>query len=129
MNSAVSRIVILLVAALALSSCISAPVYNVSSATMASSPDAKLEQVAEAIMQAGLSRGWQMTEKGPSEMEGRLKLRWHVAVVSITFDTKQFSIFYKDSNNLKYDGSTIDSNYNGWIQDLEKAILAQSAGI
>jgi len=129
MKSAAFRMVILLVAGLALGSCRGAPVYNVNSSTMASSPNATLEQVANAIQRAGISLGWQMIEKGPSAMEGRLNLRSHVAVVSITFDTKQFSIFYKDSNNLNYDGNTIHKNYNGWVQNLEKAILAQSTGI
>jgi hypothetical protein len=129
MKSVAFRIVILLVAGLALGSCRAAPVYSVNSATMASSPNAKFEQVAEMIKRAGISEGWRMIDKGPGEIEGRLKLRRHIAVVSITFDTKQFSIFYKDSVNLKYDGSTIHSNYNLWVQDLEKAILAHSAAI
>lgn len=129
MKSAAFRIVILLVAGLALGSCRSAPVYIVNSSSLATSPNATLEQVASAIQRAGISLGWQMIEKGPSEMEGRLNLRSHVAVVSITFDTKQFSIFYKDSTNLNYDGTTIHKNYNGWVQNLEKAILAQSSGI
>jgi hypothetical protein len=129
MKSAAFRIVILLLAGLALASCRGAPVYNVTSATMASPPGATQEQVATAIKRARLSKGWQMIDKGPSEIEGRLNLRSHLAVVSITFDTKQFSITYKDSNDLKYDGSTIHRNYNGWVQNLEQAILAQTAGL
>ena len=129
MKSAAFRIVILLLAGLALASCRGTPVYNVTSATMASPPGATQEQVAIAIKRAGLSKGWQMIDKGPSEIEGRLNLRSHLAVVSITFDTKQFSITYKDSNNLKYDGSTIHRNYNGWVQNLEQAILAQTVGL
>ena len=129
MKSAAFRIVILLVAGLALGSCRSAPVYNVSSATMATSPNATQEQVADVIKRTGISKGWQMIDKGPSEIEGRLNLRSHLAVVSITFDTKQFSIFYKDSSDLKYDGTTIHKNYNGWVQNLEQAILAQTSGL
>jgi hypothetical protein len=70
-----------------------------------------------------------MIDTGPGETEGRLHLRSHVAIVSITFDTKQFSIFYKDSTNLDYDGARIHRNYNGWIQNLEQAILAQTSAI
>jgi len=129
MKSAAFKVVIFLIAGLALGACRAAPVYNVSSATMASPPNATMEQVAAAITRAGISKGWQMTNKGPGEIEGRLNLRSHLAVVSITFDTKQFSIFYKDSADLKYNGTTIHKNYNGWVQNLEKAILVQTSGI
>jgi hypothetical protein len=129
MKSATFKVAILLITGLALGACRGAPVYNVSSATMASPPNATMEQVATAIKRAGAGLGWQMIDKGTGEMEGRLSLRTHVAVVSITFDTKQFSIFYKDSADLAYDGTNIHKNYNGWVQNLEKAILAQSAAI
>jgi hypothetical protein len=129
MKSAAFKVVVLLIAGLALGACRGAPVYNVSSATMATPPAATMEQVTTAIKQAGASKGWQMIDKGPGELEGRLNLRTHVAVVSITFDTKQFSIFYKDSADLAYDGTTIHKNYNGWVQNLERAILVQSAAI
>ncbi|MBE9555190.1 MAG: hypothetical protein IMF05_17135 [Proteobacteria bacterium] len=129
MKSAAFRVAILLIVGLALGACRAAPVYSVSSATMASPPNATMEHVADAIRRAGISKGWQMIDKGPGEIEGRLNLRSHLAVVSITFDTKQFSIFYKDSTNLNYDGTRIHKNYNGWVQNLEKAILAQTAGI
>jgi hypothetical protein len=129
MKSAAFKVVILLIAGLALGACRAAPVYNVNTATMASPPTATVEQVTTAIKRAGAGLGWQMIDKGPGEMEGRLNLRSHVAVVSITFDTKQFSIFYKDSADLGYDGTNIHKNYNGWVQNLERAILAQAAGI
>jgi hypothetical protein len=129
MKSATFKIVILLIAGLALGACRAAPLYNVSSSTMATPPNATVEQVAGAIKKAGTGLGWQMIEKGPGEIEGRLNLRSHLAVVSITFDTKKFSIFYKDSSNLDYDGTRIHKNYNGWVQNLEQAILAQVTGI
>lgn len=118
-----------MVVGIALGACRSAPIYNVSSATMAAPPNASLEQVTGAIKRAGLGLGWQMIEKGPGEMEGRLNLRSHLAVVSINYDTQKFSILYKDSVDLNYDGTTIHKNYNSWIQNLEKAILAQTAGL
>ena len=129
MNSATFKIVILLIAGLALGACTAAPIYNVKSDYMAAPPNVTLEQVTGAIKRAGSGLGWQMIDKGPGEIEGRLNLRDHVAVVKITFDAKNFSIFYKDSTNLKYDGTRIHRNYNGWIQNLEKAILAQTVGL
>lgn len=129
MKSAAFKVVIILAAGLALGACRGAPVYNVNSAHMATPADATLEQVADAIKRAGISKGWQMVETGPGTIEGRLNLRTHVAVVTITFDTKMFSVAYKDSTDLKYDGSTIHKNYNSWVQNLEKAILQQTAMI
>lgn len=129
MNSATFKIVILLIAGLALSACTAPPIYNIKSDYMAAPPNVTLEQVAGAIKRAGIGLGWQMIDKGPGEIEGRLNLRDHVAIVKITFDARNFSIFYKDSTNLNYDGTRIHRNYNGWIQNLEKAILAQTVGL
>ena len=129
MKSVAFKIIILVVAGLALGACRAAPLYNVSSATMATPPNATMAQVTEAIKLAGSGLGWQMIDKGPGEIEGRLNLRDHIAVTNITFDTKQFSIFYKDSTKLDYDGKLIHKNYNGWVQNLERAILAQATAI
>ena len=38
---------------------------------------------------------------------------------------KSYSIEYKASDNLRYDGQKIHSNYNGWIQNLDKAIKTE----
>jgi len=129
MKSTAFKFIVLFVAVIALGACRSAPIYNVSSDTMATPQNASIEQVASAIKRAGAGLGWQMIDTGPGEIEGRLHLRSHVAIVSITFDTKQFSIFYKDSTNLDYDGTRIHRNYNGWIQNLEQGILAQTSAL
>ncbi len=61
----------------------------------------------------------------PSGTRKSLNLRTHTAVVEIPYSTKAFSIRYKDSVNLDYTGESIHSNYNGWIQNLEKGIRTQ----
>lgn len=129
MKSAALKIVIVVVVALTLSACRTGPVYNVESAVMATPANATLEQVTGAIKRAGTGLGWQMIDQGPGQIEGKLFLRSHMAVVSITFDTKKFSIYYKDSNNLNYDGTIIHKNYNGWVQNLEQRILAETSGL
>ena len=40
---------------------------------------------------------------------------------------KNYSINYKDSTNLDYDGTNIHRNYNGWIANLDRAIKTQLA--
>jgi hypothetical protein len=103
------------------------PIYNVQSVAIPPNPAATMENIEKAVMRAGLTLGWQIVPKAPGQLEGVLVLRTHRAVVDITHDTKVFSINYKDSVNLSYSESdkTIHSNYNGWIQNLEKAIRAQ----
>ena len=103
------------------------PIYNVQSSAIPPNPAATMENIEKAIVRAGLTLGWQIAPKAPGHLEGVLVLRTHRAVVDINHDTTVFSITYKESVNLSYNESdrTIHSNYNGWIQRLEKAIRAQ----
>ncbi len=89
----------------------------------------RLEQVTEAIKQAGLSLGWRMAEKEPGRIIGTLRLRSHEAVVEVLYDTERYSITYLNSVNLKYDGQRIHKNYNSWVQNLSNAIYAQVSSI
>jgi hypothetical protein len=106
---------------LLLASCRTADPYNVQNAP-GTSKAVSLTDVEIAIRRAGQSLGWQIVPQGPGRAEGILVLRDHRAVVNISYDTKNYSITYKDSSNLQYDGKTIHSNYNGWVQNLDKAI-------
>jgi len=104
-----------------------APVYNVVSSPIPQSPAVTMENVQKAVIRAGLTLGWQINPKAPGQIEGILNIRTHQAIVYITHDTKSFSITYRDSTNISYDAErkTVHSNYNGWIQNLEKAIRIQ----
>lgn len=111
---------------LALASCRTAPIHNVHEAAVATGKtDASLEDIQKAIVRAGASLGWNMSPVRPGLMTGTLHLRKHTAVVEVRYDRKTYSILYKDSQNLDYNGSTIHSNYNGWIQNLNRAIQTQ----
>ena len=109
---------------LLLGGCRTADLYNVRGAP-GTSKAVSMADVEMAIRRAGHGLGWQIVPQGPGKAEGILVLREHRAVVDITYDTKSYSILYKDSSNLNYDGKTIHSNYNGWIQNLDKAIRTQ----
>ena len=116
--------------ALLIVGCRSAPVYNVSSAPItASKANPTLSDVEKAITRAGVSLGWQMRSTKPGHVLGTLLLRTHRAVIDINYDTASYSITYKDSTDLNYDGTNIHSNYNGWIQRLDSAIRAQLSQI
>ena len=114
--------------ALLIVGCRIAPVYNVSGDPITSSKsNLTMDDVSKAIVRAGAGLGWQMQETRPGHMIGTLNLRTHVAVVDITYDTRSFSIAYKDSTNLQYDAAQgqIHKNYNGWVQHLENGIRTQ----
>ena len=129
MKSPILRIAFVLLLAVGIAACRSATVYNVTQANLNSSPKASVAEISQVIMRAGAGLGWQINEVSPGVLTGRLNLRTHMALVDITHDTKTFSIRYKDSTNLDYTGSEIHSNYNGWIQNLEKAIVDHSSTI
>lgn len=106
--------------------CTSNPVYNVESASVITGKtDVSMDEVKKAIIRAGGTLGWSMNAVSLGHVIGTLKLRKHVAVVDIKYDTKTYSIMYKDSTNLGYDGKNIHRNYNGWVQNLNNAIRVQ----
>jgi hypothetical protein len=107
---------------LTLMGCRTAPVYNVENAPVEISPTSTVKDVKRAIISAGAGLGWQMNEESPGHIVGTLILRKHMAKVDISYSKTSYSIIYKDSAELSYDGSTIHSNYNGWIQNLDRAI-------
>jgi hypothetical protein len=121
---------ILLAAALVAAGCaLRQPVYNVEKAPI-SGPDGKslsMTEVQRAIMRAGTTLGWQMQAEAPGRLSGRIALRSHTAIIDIEHDTRSYSIKYRDSTNLDAADGEIHKNYNGWIQNLEKAIRAQTS--
>lgn len=82
-------------------------------------------RVAEAIHSAGLRYGWEMVKDGPGHITGTLRLRKHVAVVSIPYDANSYRIEYEDSTLLRHKGNVIHRNYNRWVNNLSEEIKAQ----
>ena len=110
--------------------CRSAIVANVADTPFSTTENKpSMEQVKKAIMTAGAGLGWNIKSQSPGHLIGTLNLREHTAIVDIKYTTENFSITYKDSTNLKYDGTNIHSNYNGWVQNLTKAINVQLSAL
>lgn len=109
-------------AALGLSAC-TRPIYNVESRNFVGT--ATLDVRRNQIMRAGAGLGWEMEPIRPGLIRATLHLRTHVAVTEIAYTAASFSIRYVDSINLQYDGTSIHKNYNGWILNLERAIMQQ----
>ena len=104
----------------------SQPVMNVTQAPVnTNKPKPSMEDVRQAIIRAGAGLGWQMKAEKPGQIAGTLLLRTHTAVVDIDYSQTNYSIKYRDSTNLDYADGKIHKNYNGWIQNLDKAIKAQ----
>jgi hypothetical protein len=130
MNRKIVLIFLVLVVALGIG-CRTSLIRNVENApiTLQEGQNPSMKEIEKAIIVAGAGLGWRIKPVSPGNLVGTLALRDHVAVVDIKVDTEKYSITYKDSTNLKYDGTNIHSNYNGWIQNLEKSINAHLAAI
>lgn len=109
--------------------CGTPPVYNVNNNAVVVAADKKatMADVEKAIMRAAGGLGWIIKKEKDGLLKGTLILRTHTAVVAITYNTQEYSINYESSVNLDYnaEANTIHSNYNGWIQNLNKAIQVQ----
>lgn len=111
----------------ALTGCRTANVYNVMDNPVEVRKGTTDDQVYKAIKTAGSSLGWIITKVKPGLAQGQLNLRDHMALVEIPYNTKSYSIVYKNSNALKYDANKqhIHKNYNAWVQNLDNAIRVQ----
>lgn len=118
-----------IVLTLALAGCRTSPVYSVTDAPVNSASDVDANDVKKAIISAGAGLGWQMKEVKPGHIVGSLFIRKHSAIVDIPYSASSYSIQYKDSTELNYDGNNIHSNYNGWVQNLDNAIRARLAAL
>lgn len=114
-----------------LAACTVAPIYNVNEApvTTASGKPVTAAQVRTAIIASGAGLGWKIVDAGPGRLEGTLVLRTHTAVVDIPYSAKSYSITFKSGENLRAEDGSIHKNYNGWIQNLDRAIRATIAAL
>jgi hypothetical protein len=130
MNKILRISVITLTAALVfLAGCRAAPIYNVEKAPIQISSKHSSKDITKAIQRAGVALGWQMKAKKPGHIVGTLYLRTFVAVVDIRYSPKSYSITYKKSSGLDYDGTNIHKNYNGWVQNLDRRIQGQLSAL
>jgi hypothetical protein len=104
-------------------------IYSVENAELGAPPSATMEQVGQAIERAATGLGWTVAPERPGAMIATLDVRTHKAVIRIAYDTKRFSIAYRDSVNLKYDGTDIHYRYNSWIRNLRNEIEKEAAAI
>jgi len=114
---------------LILAGCRSNPVLNIENAPITIAAKHSSADIKKAIVRAGAGLGWNMKAKKSGHIVATLYLREHVAIVDIKYSNKSYSITYKDSTNLNYDGTNIHKNYNGWVTNLNRQIQAQLTSI
>lgn len=114
---------------LILAGCRATPVLNIENAPVNVTSKHSANDIKKVIISSGAGLGWQMKAKKAGHIIGTLYLRKHVAVIDIKYTKKDYSITYKDSTNLDYDGKNIHKNYNGWVQNLNRQIQARLSAL
>ena len=109
------------IALLALGGCRSNPVLNITDAEIDTGSKSQSD-VKTAIDRAARTLGWIPKEVSPGHIVVTLRIRTHVAVADIKYNKDRYSITYKDSTNLAYDGVNIHRNYNNWVMHLDQNI-------
>ena len=112
-----------------LAGCRATPVFNIDNAPVNVTSKHSANDIKKVIISSGAALGWQMKAKKKGHIVGTLYLRKHVAVIDIKYSKKAYSITYKDSTNLGYDGTNIHKNYNGWVQNLNRQIQARLSAL
>jgi hypothetical protein len=84
------------------------------------------EQVANAIHQAFVHRGWKIETDQPGRIEGSLRRDEHSVRVAISYDSQQITISYVSSENMDYSqgpkGPQIHRKYLSWVKYLDEDI-------
>ena len=80
------------------------------------------DQVKSIITQTATARGWRVRDQRPGHLVATITPRSHMAAVDIIYTNKIYSIRYKESDNLLYNGANIHRNYNKWVKLLERDI-------
>ncbi len=124
-NRFVSRVFVILIAALTLAACVSKPIYNVENRAFNTEEIIPLEVVEKRIRIIGAERGWGFKVVAPGHMIGSVGTSKHNAKVDLTFSQKAFSIKYLESHNLKATDGTIHHRYNRWIELLEHDLVTK----
>jgi hypothetical protein len=124
------RSVSLLLAAVLAAACVPAmagkqdpmviPAYEKVESTNGIPPTAA--RIKAAIIHAGKSRGWTVSDSEPGKVTLRYAPRTHEVVVAVRYDANGFKVEYVSSKEMNYEVKRgtpeIHGNYNRWIRNL-----------
>lgn len=96
------------------------PAYEKVESTNGIAPTAA--RIKAAIIHAGKSRGWTVTDSEPGKVTLRYAPRTHEVIVAVRYDANGFKIEYVSSKEMNYEVKRgtpeIHGNYNHWIRNL-----------
>lgn len=108
-----------------LSACIRVePLHNIESEAIVtgSGNTPTIDESRSTILQAVVKKGWTIKKTGPKSFDATLSKGKKIVHITIKFSTTEYSIRYKSSQYLLYDGTSIHRRYNDWIAGLRKNI-------
>ena len=120
----------LLAATLVLSACsTSVPIRNFDSNPVPQTANKThtADSVKTNILKACMKLGWTCRASEDGKILGKLDIRKHQLRVDINYNATEYSIDYKDSINLDYDGDKIHRQYINWVSNLVRNIDAELA--
>ena len=101
------------------------PIQSYGNANLSAYGEFTAAQVGDAIISGGASIGWQMNKVSPELITATVLERSHSVTVEIHYSAKAYTIKYRDSVNMRADGTTIHSSYNRWVERLQRNIDAE----
>lgn len=99
-----------------------AEIRTVQSSTITGQSTAKVKN---AILKAGISRKWVMTEAGAGVINARYTARSHRVDVRINYTASGYTINYVSSDGMRAANGQINRNYNRWVENLNQDIQLQ----
>ena len=105
------------------------PVVNIHNSSIEVDGKYSKNDIKKAIITAVKGQGWGIQSKKRNHIVAVLFVRQITASIDIRFNKKSYSITYKDSTNLNYNGTKIHRNYNTWIQNLDNRIQTEISSI
>jgi hypothetical protein len=80
------------------------------------------EDVGPAIERALAARNWVVTARRPGELDASLIGAEFRANINIPYSATSYSLRYRDSEGLDYDGANIHRHYHNWMINLQVSI-------
>lgn len=117
------KIALVAVVTLSLAACKTIPVTDYNQQVNAS--NMTKESVEKAILSGCQQRQWACKVESDGVIAGLLNWRGKQIKVGIHYDAKTYTIKYRDSLNLKYDGDSIHKKYGKWVNNLIRTIDSQ----
>lgn len=99
------------------------PIHNIVDAPIGTTASGKTPtgpQIEQAFTAAAQYKGWAVHPGNKGELIASINVRQHYAEIALTHTASTYSIEYRDSKVLMYDGKKIHRNYNKWIILLDR---------